>query len=255
MHIPDLMPLLRRGAGKTPATGGCLVQVASYLYDGKSWNDDTPCVHPILRDVAIGVNDHVSEDYRPKLAPLAADLVGTGPGPSNPTLAKILNVRLAVWACRRVQHLMVDQRSVAAVDAAEAWANCPCRMCRAAVNLVADAAAEAVMAARRPVPHVVGSERAATAARALASAAVNLVADAAPYSLVGSVAADATVAAGVYSVGYHQGLAAADVAAHNFLADLIAEHRRLTDFTPTSRDDARWTEVCELIGTTAGASP
>lgn len=66
---PDLLPLLRKGIGKTPAEGGCLFQVASYLYDGESWADSTPCVHPTLRQTAIYVNDQVSEDYRPKLAP------------------------------------------------------------------------------------------------------------------------------------------------------------------------------------------
>lgn len=77
MNIPDFMPKLRRGAGPTPKDGGCLVQVASYLYDGESWTDRTPCVHPMLREVAIGVNDSVSDHARQGLLEFAPRLIGT----------------------------------------------------------------------------------------------------------------------------------------------------------------------------------
>lgn len=78
MQIPDFMPQLRKGAGATPQDGGCLVQVAGFLADGVSWTDKTPCVHPLLSDAAIRVNDIVNEEVRQSLLPLAPRLVGTG---------------------------------------------------------------------------------------------------------------------------------------------------------------------------------
>lgn len=113
MTTPDLMPLLRVGTGDTPANGGCLVQVASYLHDGKSWDDNTPCVHPTLRQVAIQMNDVMGDKQRQRLAPLAADLVGTGPEPDDPEEAWRLSLRLAVWCCRQAAYLMnEDERAV-----------------------------------------------------------------------------------------------------------------------------------------------
>lgn len=78
MNVPDFMPQLRYGAGQTPQDGGCLVQVAGFLNDGVSWTDSTPCVHPMLREVAIGTNDRVDDVLRQTLLPLAPRLIGTG---------------------------------------------------------------------------------------------------------------------------------------------------------------------------------
>ena len=171
IHVPAGLPMLRKGVGDTPADGGCLVQIASYLHDGRSWSDETPCVHPVLRRLAIYVNDAVSDEVRSLLAPLAADLVGTGPGPTGLD-GKVLNVRLAVWAARRVEHLVRKQdREVchAAVAAADAWANRPSRA--NAVN-AANAAAYAANAANAV------ANAAANAAGARDQALIGLLRDA-----------------------------------------------------------------------------
>lgn len=94
MNIPDFMPRLRKGAGRTPQDGGCLVQVASYLNDGVSWTDRTPCVHPMLRHVAIGVNDSVGEDARQGLLKFAPRLIGTG------TKDRIIERQMVAWCMR-----------------------------------------------------------------------------------------------------------------------------------------------------------
>lgn len=151
INVPAGLPMLRRGIGRSPVDGGCLVQVSSYLHDGRSWTDDTTCVHPVLRQLAIHVNDAVSDDMRPLLAPLAADLVGTGPGPQGID-GEVASVRLAVWAVRRVAHLVRDKHwsgCDAAVDAAEACSDCPCKShleAAAAVHAVAGACATATYA-------------------------------------------------------------------------------------------------------------
>lgn len=212
IHVPAGLPMLRRGIGRSPAEGGCLVQVASYLHDGRSWTDQTPCVHPVLRQLAIVVNDAVSDEARPLLAPLAADLVDTGPGPQGVD-GKVISARLAVWAARQVDHLLRDKhRSVCtgAVDAAEAWGDCPCKDHREAAASTADAA-----------------HAAAHAAVAAAHAAAHVATD----------AADAA-------------RAARDETLIDLLRNAIAEHRRLTGQV-AQRVDARWRDVCKLVGVTS----
>ena len=77
VDVPNFLPSLRRGAGRRPADGGCLVQVASMLSDGRSWTDHPDCVHPVLREVAVRINDRMPDGDRDRLYPFAVDLVGT----------------------------------------------------------------------------------------------------------------------------------------------------------------------------------
>lgn len=76
--IPDFIPNLTSGAGDTPADGGCLIQVASWLNDGHSWTDQTPCVHFLLRDAAIDLNDDLPDEVRQQIMKFAPRLIGTG---------------------------------------------------------------------------------------------------------------------------------------------------------------------------------
>ena len=216
---PDLMPLLRKGTGATPADGGCLVQVSGYLADGHSWVDDTPCVHPVLRLLAIVVNDLVSDVVRPRLAVVAPDLIGTGPGPDG-VEGRVLAVRLAVWCARQVLDLCPDRGvALAAIVAAEEWADCPC-------DRHAASAGAAYAAARA----------AARAARAAAYAAWD--------------AEDAAYAA-VRAAAYAASGAVSDVRLAGLLTGAVAEHRRLTGHHPPPTDSARWDAICNLIGATA----
>ncbi len=93
---PEFLPLLRRGAGRTPADGGCLVQVAGRLADDGCWDDRPPSVHPVLREAAVRVNDRMPDGARDRLYPLAADLADTA------TPAPGVAAGLALWAARHV---------------------------------------------------------------------------------------------------------------------------------------------------------
>ena len=235
---PDLMPLLRKGTGETPADGGCLVQVAGYLADGHSWVDDTPCVHPVLRLLAIVVNDLVSDVVRPRLAVVAPDLIGTGPGPDG-VEGRVLAVRLAVWCARQVLDLCPDRGvALAAIVAAEEWADCPCdRHAASAGAAYAAANAYDVGGGVRDAAYAAwDAEAAAYAARAAAYAAWD--------------AEDAAYAA-VRAAAYADSGAVSDVRLAGLLTGAVAEHRRLTGHHPPPTDSARWDAICNLIGATA----
>ncbi|NNG36920.1 hypothetical protein [Nakamurella aerolata] len=242
MTIPNFMPLLRKGIGKIPAEGGCLVQVASYLADGLSWTDQTPCVHPVLRSLAIAVNDRVSDAVRPTLAPLAVDLVGTGPGPKG-VEGQQLSVRLAVWFARQVLRES-DQVSLRAIETAEAWADEPTRRnAHAAANAARTARAAANTASAAGGTAANTANTANTAARAAAYAAASAAASAATSAAnfaAASAAANTASAAG--------GTAATSSALVALLTGAIAEHRRLTGHQPEPIDPERQQYVLETLG-------
>lgn len=93
--IPDFLPVLRKGVGKTPKDGGSLTQVAGFLKDGYSWTDEPECVHPVLRPLSIVVNDDTSDAARPRLALLIPDLLDTAS--DDP----MLTLRLVEWCANR----------------------------------------------------------------------------------------------------------------------------------------------------------
>lgn len=72
---PDLLPVLSRGKHRTPATGGCFMEFASWLA-GERWSDHPRCTHPLLASLARMVNDGVSDHHRPRLARLVPSVVG-----------------------------------------------------------------------------------------------------------------------------------------------------------------------------------
>jgi hypothetical protein len=58
------------------------MEFASYLA-GERWSDHPSCTHPLLAQLARGVNDHVSDESRRKLVSLIPSVVGlTGDDPS-----------------------------------------------------------------------------------------------------------------------------------------------------------------------------
>lgn len=71
------VPFLRGGKGRNPAEGGCILQVIDWI-DRQMWTDTPPCVHPILRGIAITANDELEDEERQKLLDLAPRLMGTG---------------------------------------------------------------------------------------------------------------------------------------------------------------------------------
>jgi hypothetical protein len=72
---PELMPTLSAGKHRSPRTGACVMEFASYLA-GERWSDQPRCTHPLLAELARGVNDHVSDDARQRLVPLVPSVIG-----------------------------------------------------------------------------------------------------------------------------------------------------------------------------------
>lgn len=231
--IPAGLPLLQRGVGVSPEHGGCLVQLASRLRDGRSWTDEPAWLHPVLAGAAIRVNDDVPDGYRPVLAPLAADLAGL-----SACRARRVTVGLAVWAARRV--LWCDARVAA-----------PERV-RADLAVALDAAAamdhragEWSMQARKRAGGSGYAEWAAVHACHAVTAALE------SSSRAGSCAAEAVAedAKLRYPGGSKRARVARYEAQREFLVALIDQYRELTK--ATSADTRRWQAACELIGVTS----
>src|SRR6516165_6729745 len=96
------VPHLRSGVGKTPSEGGCIMQVIDWI-SSNSWTDNPECVHPVLRSLAIRVNDSLGDDERQKLLDLAPRLMNTN---SND---KQLSVDLAIFCAEQVRHIFEDK--------------------------------------------------------------------------------------------------------------------------------------------------
>lgn len=74
-YAPDHIPILSRGRHRTPRSGACFMEFASYLA-GERWSDHPRCTHPLLAALARGVNDHTSDEGRQLLAPLIPSVIG-----------------------------------------------------------------------------------------------------------------------------------------------------------------------------------
>ena len=69
LETPDLVPVLSQGKHRSPRSGACFMEYASFLA-GERWSDHPRCTHPLLAGVARDINDHVSDTGRPRLVPL-----------------------------------------------------------------------------------------------------------------------------------------------------------------------------------------
>jgi hypothetical protein len=72
---PLLMPVLGRGRHRTPKSGACFMEFASYLA-GERWSDHPACAHPALASLARLVNDCSSDAARGELVALVPSVVG-----------------------------------------------------------------------------------------------------------------------------------------------------------------------------------
>jgi len=70
------VPYLRSGIGDSPRNGGCILQVIDWIHRHE-WTDDPDCVHPLLRGIAIGVNDLSADSDRQRLLGFTNRLMGT----------------------------------------------------------------------------------------------------------------------------------------------------------------------------------
>ena len=74
-ETPGVIPVLSRGKHRTPRKGACFMEYASFLA-GERWSDHPRCTHPLLAGVARGVNDHISDEARPRLVELIPSVIG-----------------------------------------------------------------------------------------------------------------------------------------------------------------------------------
>ena len=74
--MTNTVPWLRSGTGQTPSDGGCIMQVIDWI-DRNQWSDAPDCVHPVIRHLAIYVNDRVDDTERQRLLDLAPRMMGT----------------------------------------------------------------------------------------------------------------------------------------------------------------------------------
>jgi hypothetical protein len=72
---PGWMPVLSRGKHRSPRSGACFMEFASYLA-GERWSDHPRCTHPLLAELARVVNDCTSDQQRSKLAGLIPSVIG-----------------------------------------------------------------------------------------------------------------------------------------------------------------------------------
>jgi hypothetical protein len=70
-----MLPILSRGKHRNPRKGACFMELASYLA-GERWSDHPACTHPLLAYVARLVNDHTSDEARPRLAESIPSVIG-----------------------------------------------------------------------------------------------------------------------------------------------------------------------------------
>jgi hypothetical protein len=93
--LPDMLPVLSRGKHRNPRKGACFMELASYLA-GERWSDHPACTHPLLAFVARLVNDHTSDEGRPRLGVLIPSVVGlTG---DDPHIDALISLRCATIA-------------------------------------------------------------------------------------------------------------------------------------------------------------
>jgi hypothetical protein len=109
-HLPEMLPMLSRGKHRNPRKGACFMELASYLA-GERWSDHPACTHSLLASVARLVNDHTSDEGRPRLAELIPSVIGlTGDDPHIDALIALRcsTIALPVAAAERQRVLAVS---------------------------------------------------------------------------------------------------------------------------------------------------
>ncbi len=74
-ETPMLMPVLGRGKHRTPKSGACFMEYASWLA-GERWSDHPACTHPAVAALARLVNDCSSDAHRSELVELVPSVIG-----------------------------------------------------------------------------------------------------------------------------------------------------------------------------------
>jgi hypothetical protein len=168
MQVPDALPILSSGHHPAGSGKACIMDAISWL-QGKPEEGDAPsCVHPVLRSLAIKVNDNMADADRWQLWGLVPRLIGTADLRDDVAQRKVLNVRLAIFAARSVLHLAKNQPvALAAIRSAEVWCDEPTEENR----LLAKDASAAASASAYAYAYASAAAYAAAYAAAAASAA------------------------------------------------------------------------------------
>ncbi|GLK18038.1 hypothetical protein [Herbiconiux flava] len=72
---PDIMPVLSAGRHRSPRSGACFMEFASFLA-GEKWSDHPACTHAGLAQMARAVNDMSSNEGRGRLSTLIPSVIG-----------------------------------------------------------------------------------------------------------------------------------------------------------------------------------
>jgi hypothetical protein len=106
--IPELVPVLSRGKHRSPRSGACFMEMASFLA-GERWSDHPKCTHPLVASLARLVNDSTPDDDRQELVTMIPSVVGLGS--NDPRWYPVIARRAAVAALPIVAE--AHQRSLA----------------------------------------------------------------------------------------------------------------------------------------------
>lgn len=163
----EAIRLLKGSHSDTGKTGvGCFMNVIAYLNGEPQITDQSPCVCPTVRPIAIWLNDYMTDEERPQMLPLILRAMGSATDDigemvrraelcvpyaekrvvsveSVVSVASVESAVCAVWAERAASAVWVA-RAERAVWAASAAASAAAR--------TASAAARAVERAERAVP-------------------------------------------------------------------------------------------------------
>lgn len=93
--VPTGMPQLSRGRHRSPRTGACFMEFASFLA-GEPWSDAPQCTDPLVAHLARAVNDLLPDDRRGEIAPEIPRVVGLRG--DHRVIAPIVAVRAATAA-------------------------------------------------------------------------------------------------------------------------------------------------------------
>ncbi|MBX3092358.1 MAG: hypothetical protein KF801_07590 [Cryobacterium sp.] len=92
---PLFVPVLSAGKHRTPRSGGCFMEFASYLA-GERWSDHPACTHPALAFLARMTNDCTSDRNRSQLAELIPSVIGVNG--DDPRIELLIALRVAMAA-------------------------------------------------------------------------------------------------------------------------------------------------------------
>ena len=231
VSAPELIPVLARGKHRSPRSGACFMELASYLA-GERWSDHPACTHPLLATVARSVNDHTSDAGRPRLAALIPSVIGlAGDDPH-------IDARIALHSARTALPVAAADRqrvmAVAVLSCEQVLAELDQRP-PGDLEDASRSALEQVPHAARWAHHFAGEVRASTA---------RFRRHAAPYIVVKAVEGVARAC-----------VPNADDLLHGMLVEAISECARWSprdaQATPPV-DTTRWIDACQLTGAVAG---